>query len=133
MTLVAADKPNFTGTWKLNSAKSDFGPMPQGPEKFERKVRPPDPTMKVTTVQSMQGNERTTDVSYVIDGKEHEAPMGPITAKITANWKESVLEVVVKREVQGNAITSTEMWSLAPDGKVLTLDSTIAAPQGEFN
>ena len=88
--------------------------------------------MKVTTVQSMQGNERTTDVSYVIDGKEHDAPMGPITAKITANWKESVLEVVVKREVQGNAITSTEMWSLSPDGKVLTVDSTIAAPQGEF-
>ena len=31
VALIAADKPNFTVTWKLNSAKSDFGPMPQGP------------------------------------------------------------------------------------------------------
>jgi len=39
---------------------------------------------------------------------------------------------VAKREIQGNAITSTELWSLSADGKLLTVDSTIAAPQGEF-
>ena len=128
----AADKPNFTGSWKLNSAKSDFGPMPQGPEKFERKVDHKDPDMKVNTVQSMQGNERTSDVAYAIDGKEHDVTMGPTTAKVTATWKDSVLEVVAKREIQGNAITSTEKWSLSPDGKVLTVDSNISAPQGEF-
>src|SRR5450759_3247436 len=129
---VAADRPNFSGSWKLNNAKSDFGPMPQGPEKFERKVDHKDPEMKVTTTQSMQGNERTTDTAYTIDGKEHDVQMGPVSAKITANWREAVLEVVAKREIQGNAITSTEKWSLSADGKVLTVDSNISAPQGEF-
>lgn len=129
---LAADKPDFSGSWKLNNAKSDFGPMPQGPEKFERKVDHKDPEMKVNTTQSMQGNERTTDAAYTIDGKEHDVQLGTTTAKITANWKASVLEVVSKREIQGNAITSTEKWSLNADGKILTVDSAISTPQGEF-
>jgi len=129
---LAADKPNFTGNWKINNAKSDFGPMPQGPEKFERTVDHQGADVKVKTTQSMQGNERTTDVAYTIDGKEHDIQMGPATAKVTASWKDATLEVVAKREIQGNAITSTELWSLSADGKLLTVDSTIAAPQGEF-
>ena len=130
---LAADKPNFTGSWKLNNAKSDFGPMPQGPDKFERKVDHNDPAMKVNTVQSMGGNERTTDVAFTIDGKEHEVTMGQSTGKITANWKDAVLEVVTKREVQGNAFTSTDKWTLSADGKLLTVDSAISTSQGEFN
>lgn len=129
---VAADKPDFSGSWKLNNAKSDFGPMPQGPEKFERKVDHKDPEMKVSTTQAMQGNERTTDSAYTIDGKEHDIQMGPATAKVTATWKESVLEVVAKRDIQGNAITSSEKWALSADGKVLTVDTEITTPQGEF-
>jgi hypothetical protein len=26
---MAADKPNFSGDWKLNAAKSTLGPMPR--------------------------------------------------------------------------------------------------------
>lgn len=128
----AADHPDFSGTWKLNNAKSDFGPMPQGPEKFERKVDHKDPEMKVSTTQSMMGNEQTTAVAYTIDGQEHEVRMGAATAKITANWKASVLEINAKREIQGNAITSTETWTLSAEGKVLTVDSNISTPQGDF-
>lgn len=131
VTAIAADKPNFTGNWKLNAAKSDFGPMP-GPEKFDRKVDHKDPEIKLSTTQSREGNQRTTDATYIIDGKEHDVQMGPTTAKVTASWKDAVLEVVAKREIQGNAISSTELWSLSADGKVITVDSTIAAPQGEF-
>jgi hypothetical protein len=129
---VAADKPDFSGSWKLNNAKSDFGPMPQGPDKFERKVDHKDPEMKVSTTQAMQGNERTSDSAYTIDGKEHDVQMGPATAKVTATWKDSTLEVIAKREIQGNAITSAEKWSLSPDGKILTVDSNITTSQGEF-
>lgn len=129
---MAADKPNFSGNWKLNNSKSDFGPMPQGPDKFERKVDHKDPEMKISTTQAMQGNERTTDSAYTIDGKEHEIQMGPATAKVTATWKESVLEVLAKREIQGNAITSAEKWTLSADGKVLTIDTEIDTPQGNL-
>jgi hypothetical protein len=29
-TVMAADKPNFSGNWRINMAKSDFGPAPSG-------------------------------------------------------------------------------------------------------
>ncbi len=129
---MAAGKPDFSGFWKINNAKSDFGPMPQGPDKFERKVDHKDPEMKLSTTQSMQGNERTTDVAYTIDGKERDVQMGPTTAKVTAAWKGPALEVVTKREINGNSIVSKDKWSLSADGKVMTVESSISTSQGEF-
>lgn len=128
----AADKPDFSGKWVINNAKSEFGPMPQGPDRFERKVDHQDPQIKVTTIQAMQGNERTTEVAYVIDGNEHDVQIGETTAKVTANWMGPILEVITKRDIQGNTITSIEKWSLSSDRKTLTLNSEITTPQGEF-
>ena len=127
----AADKPNFSGTWKINSAKSDFGPMP-APETFERTIDHKDPEMKIKTVQSVQGNERTSEIAYTIDGAPHNIKLGMGEAQVTAQWKGSSMEVSSKREIQGNEIKSIEVWSLSEDGKTLTTESTINAPQGEF-
>lgn len=129
----AADKPNFSGVWKLNSAKSDFGPMPQGPDKFERTIDHKDPAIKITTVQSMGGNERTTNVEYTINGQEQTIKTQMGEYKATPAWKENILEVSAKREVQGMEIKSQEKWSLSPDGKVLTVETALNTPQGDFN
>lgn len=132
LSLHAAEKPNFTGQWKLNNAKSDFGPMPGGPDKFERTIDHKDPNLKMTTVQAFQGQERKNDVEYLIDGKEKtvETPMGPI--QVTPVWKGDNLEITVKREIQGNQIKSVETWSLSEDGKVLTVKTDISTPQGDI-
>jgi hypothetical protein len=131
--LAAAEKPNFSGVWKLNHAKSDFGPMPGGPEKFERTIDHKDPNLKMTTVQAFQGQERSNNVEYVIDGKEKaiETPMGPV--RVTPVWKGETLEITVSREIQGNQIKSVETWSLSEDGKTLTVKTDISTPQGDFS
>lgn len=133
LCLPGAEKPNFSGNWKLNNAKSDFGPMPSGPEKFERAIAHKDPNLKMTTVQAFQGQERTNDVEYVIDGKEKtvDTPMGPM--QVTPVWKGDSLEITVKREIQGNQIKSVETWSLSEDGKVLTVKTDINTPQGDLS
>ncbi len=129
---LAADKPDYSGVWKLNNAKSDFGPMPQGPDKFERTIDHKDPAIKITTVQSMGGNERTTNVEYTINGQEQviKTPMGEY--KATPAWKDNNLEVAAKREMQGTEIKSLEKWALSPDGKVLTVETSLSTPQGDF-
>lgn len=131
--LAAAEKPNFSGVWKLNNAKSDFGPMPGGPDKFERTIDHKDPNLKMTTVQAFQGQERSNDVEYVIDGKEKtiETPAGPV--KVTPVWKGETLEITVSRDFQGNQIKSVETWSLSGDGKTLTVKTDISTPQGDFS
>ena len=131
--VFAADKSNFSGAWKLNSEQSDFGPMPGKPDKFERKVEQTGDAMKVTTTQSFNGQERTTEVSYQIDGEEHVVKYGNGEAKVTAVWKGKDLEVTAKREAQGMSLTSVEKWVLAEDGKTLNVASLISLPQGEVN
>jgi len=87
----------------------------------------------MTTVQAFQGQERSNDVEYQIDGKEKtvETPMGPM--QVTPVWKGDNLEITVKREIQGNQIKSVETWSLSEDGKVLTVKTDISTPQGDFS
>ncbi len=43
-------KPNYSGTWKLNAAKSDFGPIP-GPDSRTDVIEHNDPALKVSTSQ----------------------------------------------------------------------------------
>lgn len=131
-TLSAADKPDLSGTWNLNVQKSEFGPSP-GPDKFVRKIDHKDPEMKLTTTQAFQGQERTSDVVYTIDGKPHTVKVGEAEAEITATWKGNNLEVKSLRNIQGNEITAVETWTLAEDGKTLTTVSHIKAPMGELD
>lgn len=128
----SADKPNLTGNWILNVKKSEFGPAP-GPDKFERKIEHKDPEMKMTTTQAFQGQERTSDVVYTIDGAEHVVKVGQAEAKITATWKGNDLEVKSVRQVQDSEISAVETWTLSEDGKTLSTVSHIKAPQGEID
>lgn len=123
-------KPNFSGSWKLNSGKSDFGQM-TGPEKMDRKVTHEDPSLKYSIVQSSpQGGEVTTDMAYTTDGKSstNQTPMGEVTG--AATWEGDALNIVNKRQFQGLEITQTEKWTLSEDGKTLTIDSRVSMPRG---
>jgi hypothetical protein len=132
---IAADKPDFTGTWKLDATKSDFGQMP-APEKMERVIDHKDPAIKIKTTQSSPNGDRTMDTEYTLDGKEQkqETPRGVVM--YTPKWEGNVVVIDSKRtmNVQGQQveITGVERWSLSEDGKTMTVDSKMVAPMGEL-
>lgn len=130
---VAADQPKLAGNWKMNADKSDFGPSPMKPEKFDRKIEQSATEVKVSTTQAMNGQERTTDVSYITDGKEHVVKAGQADVKVTAQYDGGALKVVSAREIQGMEIKVEEKWTVDEAGKVMTVDSVIHTPQGDFN
>lgn len=127
----AWEKPNYSGEWKMNAEKSDFGPVPV-PEKMERKITHEDPSLKYTSVQAGQQGEVTTEMAYTTDGKPstNKTPRGEVTG--IASWDGDVLTIASKREVQGMEITQNERWMLSEDGKVLTINNKISTPQGDF-
>lgn len=129
--LFAADTPNFTGEWKLNAAKSDFGQRP-APEKFERKITHEGDKVTSVTTQANQMGESTTEAKYAIDGNEHvnKARFGEI--KSVLKWEGKVLVINSKFSVQGNDITAVDKWSLSDDGKELTSVQTFSTPMGEM-
>lgn len=126
-----AAKPNYSGSWKINTSKSDFGPMP-GPEKMERTITHEDPTIKWTQTQGGPNGDVTTEMAYTTDGKPstNKTPRGELTG--IAKWDGDVLTITTKREVQGMEITQSERWQLSEDGKTLTMTAKINTPNGDF-
>jgi hypothetical protein len=124
-------KPNFTGTWKINIDKSDFGQIP-APEKMERTISHEDPSLKFKTVQSGPQGEVTTEMAYTTDGKPstNKTPRGEVTG--TARWEGDTLAIDTQREFQGMEIKLAERWNLSEDGKVLTIHNKVTTSQGEF-
>jgi hypothetical protein len=131
MIMHSADKPNFSGTWKLNPAKSNYGPVPV-PDKMERKIVHNDPTLKMTTTQSGPQGEITTDITYKTDGSESTNQIRGAEVKSIAKWDGDALTVSSKREIQGNEMQFNERWTLGEGGKVLTVVNKISGAQGDF-
>ena len=53
--------------------------------------------------------------------------------KSKTKWDGNKLKVSSKSEFNGNEFTQDETWTLSGDGKTLTIDNSIKAPQGEFS
>ena len=129
-TLAAQNKPNFTGTWKLNVSKSDFGPLP-GPTSRTDVIEHSDPALKVSSaVENAQGKQSNTS-TYTTDGKEIVNKMGPREIKSTVTWEADKLVVNSKFSFNDNDVTVKSVWTLSADGKTLTQNAHLAAQMGE--
>ncbi len=130
---VAADKPNFSGEWKMDASKSNLGPMPP-PDSLVRKVEYTDPTLTITEARTggPQGDQKAT-MALSTDGKETTISLFGNDAKAVAAWEGDALVIKMKASIQGNELNLTQKWTLSEDGKVLTDAWHIAAPQGEFD
>jgi hypothetical protein len=128
----AQAKPNFSGEWKINADKSNFGPMP-APAVFDRKIEHDDPKLHVVTKQAGPQGERTSDANYTTDGAEVTNKMGEMEAKSTAVWDGDALTLTTRLDIQGNKIEFKEKWTLSEDGKTINSTLHIVSPQGEFD
>jgi hypothetical protein len=128
MTSQVKAATNFTGAWKLNLAKSDYGPVPQ-PEVMSRTINHNDPSLQISTYQKGAQGEATTELKYTTDGKLAENK----GSKGTAKWDGEKLVIDSTRDLQGAEIKFHEVWTLSGDGKMLTITNHLTAPQGEFD
>jgi hypothetical protein len=133
MTFLAAGAQaatNFSGEWKLNLAKSDWGPIQQfAPESMTRTIKHADPSLNISTHQKGAAGEVTSEVAYTTDGK----PAENKGSKGSAKWDGDKLVIDSVRDAQGTEIKSHEVMTLSADGKTLTSLNHLATPQGEFD
>lgn len=125
-------KPNFSGEWKMNAERSDYGTVPK-PEKMVRKIVHEDPHLRISSTQSGPRGETTSELKLAIDGKEQVIRMGNVEVKTTSRWDGAMLRVDSKRPFQTGEIVTQEKWTLSEGGKTLTLATHIIAPKGEFD
>lgn len=128
LALPLAAAPNFSGSWMLNLAKSQYGQFP-APEVMLRTVQVQGALLTMSTYQKGAQGEVTTELKYTLDGKPSQN--GASTG--TAQWLGETLVIESSREAQGAKLTQRDVWALSPDGKTLTVTTKVKLPNGEFD
>lgn len=129
--MSAYAKPNFSGDWKLNTAKSDFGQFP-APSGMTQKVAHTEPSVKLATKMSTDNGDFDFESNYSSDGKETSNAFGPNEMKSVAKWDGDALAIETKGDFGGNAIVIKDKWELSTDGKTLTIVRHFSSSQGEM-
>lgn len=137
MIALAAAKPNFSGTWNMDRARS-FG-MP-GDMTQVLTITHKDNSLEVETKIIQPNNERTIKDTIIVDGKEHEfqppAPPGgqlPPKGKRTASWLPgetgiTVTDITTAQTPKGEVTTQTlRKWTINNQGE-LVIDSYVDNP-----
>jgi hypothetical protein len=125
--LRAQQKPDFSGNWKMNQAKSNWGAAP-APNSFIRKIVHAEPSISINEEQDTAVGVQQTQRKMTTDGKESTFDVGGADVKATANWEGSTLFVVTTIDVLG--VSYKDRMSLAPDGKTLTSVVRVDTPGG---
>jgi hypothetical protein len=113
-------KANLNGTWKMDPAKSDFGPGPVSDSRLDR-IGIEGTTLKDTITQKLHGGpESTYDMIYSLDGKESTNHVRGNLVESTAQWEGDELVVDSKVHALRLAIMK-DRYSISADGKTLTL------------
>jgi hypothetical protein len=129
--LPALAKPNFSGDWKLNAAKSTFGQMP-APSSMTMKVTHEEPKLTTAIKQSSDMGDFDMQANYTTDGKECTNEVyGGASMKSTLKWDGDTLAIDSKGQFGDNEFTMSEKWDLSADGKTLTLTRTFKSAMGE--
>jgi hypothetical protein len=125
-----AAKPNFSGVWTMNAAKSSFGGLP-APTLFTRTITHAEPAMTIVEEQRSEMGDQNSTRKYVTDGSESIFQSNNIDVKTSALWKDSTL--VVESSVEAFGVTYHDTMSLSADGRTLTSIVHVTSPMGEVD
>src|SRR5579884_4207637 len=132
-SIYAQEKPNFTGAWKLNVAKSDFGVMPPPDSRSDTIEQTPDGTIKDTVMSEGQQGKQNYTFSLPTNGTETTVNAGQRQVKLSAVWEGPVLVVTTKLDYQGSPVELKSNWTLSPDGKTMNQAIHISSAMGEMD
>lgn len=129
-TAAAAEKPNFSGDWKMNAAKTNFGPLPP-PTSIVRKVTHAEPSLVIVEEQQGDLGTQNTTRKYTTDGKDTSFEANGAEVKGSAVWDGNV--IVVTSSVDAVGLKFIDRMTLSEDGRTLTSVVHVASPQGELD
>ena len=120
-----AQKPDFSGKWVLDPAKSEMGGGPGGAGGGGRQGGGPPAPLSITqtatelTFETTMG-ENVQKTVYKLDGKESvNEGRGGMKSTLVSKWDGAKLVTTIKRETQQGTRESTETLSLGADGTLV--------------
>jgi len=137
---LAAAKPNYTGTWTMDRARS-FGLPADMTQTLT--ITQKDDRIELETKLIQPNNERTVKDTYVLDGKEYDfTPLvppnqPPATGKRTAVWLPGergiqVTDVTTAETPKGQVKTqAVRKWTISGQGE-LVIDMYVDNPNVSY-
>ncbi|MBL7744596.1 MAG: hypothetical protein JNN00_14090 [Chitinophagaceae bacterium] len=133
-----ADKAIFAGSWTLNESKSELGNFGRFAARKIKVEQKEDAITISKTSASPGGDDVTTTETLTFDGKTSETTVfGGSKKKSVAKWSEDgktlsiTYTIAFERNGQTFDINGTETWTLADEGKSLSVQTVSSSPQGE--
>jgi hypothetical protein len=125
--------PNFSGNWKMNLEKSQFGGMPR-PDSVEYKIRHSGANLSFDFVQ----DGKTTHLDFITDGQERATESTPDAEVMTrVFWAGPALtfesRVKARPAHQAEALRWTSRWQLSPDEKSYAMQRHFVTADGEVD
>jgi len=143
--VAAQAEPQFAGSWVLDRSQSQF-PAHEGrghgapnaqvqPPEVKLMVEQHGTMLKVTRTMTMGTRERSMTDTLVADGSDqtHQGYRGNVVTRAAFEGDRLlVTQTHVKKGEQGDRTMSRQsIWMLSPDGRVLTIDTTMHSPRGD--
>jgi hypothetical protein len=118
---LAAKKPDFSGTWKMDPARSESAhqDVPIGP--VELVIHQ---TANALTLETHR--TETELLTFQLNGTE--AANGGVTTK--AHWNATKLTLETIRDINGSTVTTMQIFQLAANGKEIIIDKTLTVQHG---
>ena len=126
-----AQNVNFTGFWKLNAEKSDFGVMGQ-PDHLTFNIKHEGINFEFEQHVINQTGERKMTFKYTTDGKKCSNTLEGVEFLTVCTWKENVLIAETDVEMQGTPVKVINEYSLSEDKKLLTIKLVYSGPMGDM-
>jgi len=149
--VAAQAEPQFSGSWVLDRSQSQFpsheGRGQKAPDAQQQPAVPHQPP-QVTLVVAQQGNTLKVTRTFAMGTRQHS-----MTDTIVADGSDQIQQgyrgnVVTRSTFEGDRLIVTHtrtkktdqgeqtmsrqsVWTLSPDGRVLTIDTTMHSPRGD--
>jgi hypothetical protein len=130
ITCLAQQKPDFSGTWKLNVAKSDFGNFPAPTSRTDVVVHKEPSLTDSVSAETTQGKIEYV-ANYSTDGKETTNKVRDRDTKSTAKWDGNSLQIHSVFNINDTEVTANATWTLSGDGKTLNINAHFSSSMGD--
>lgn len=132
-------KPDLSGTWTLDLAKSDYDQVPP-PDDETLVFSHNGPAYSIATTSDNERGKEVYTLPFTTDGNETPTPKGTFSDTATlqylstkGEWKGASLVLTQKIIYQSGAGSLKSTFTLSPDGKTLTRMMHISVDQGDFD
>jgi hypothetical protein len=121
--------PDFSGAWRLDLSRSDFGELP-APQSMTTRVDHREPLIQVaSSVTTIHGTSNTS-YTYRTDGSPQTNTVRGTVVISKAKWSKALLVVEVTARTRSGELRFTDKWELSEDRKTLIISRTMESSQG---